>query len=473
MLLSTFFALLSALFASPPAHTYYVAPAPAGAPTGNGSHARPWDLATALAGGGGRIQAGDTIWLTAGRYVGSFRTQLRGAPGRPIVFRQARGARATIDGTLFAQGADLTFWGFEIMQSNPLAGTYGLQAQTNNGRFINLIIHDAGSMGVSFWTPGEDAELYGCIVYHNGTHENQDHGVYVHNERGTKLIADNVFFENLAYGIHAYATSHNPPQQNIHIIGNIAFDNGMISQRYRAKGNIIVGSDVPMSGMQVSDNLLFFPPGLGENLRLGYGAVMNEDVVASGNFIWGGEAALKIGTGAWEKLELLNNTFGGARDVFVAVGAASMPPKTPGNEFYEGTRVPPAPAVFVRPNKYEAGRAFIVVYNFSRRPIVKADVSSVLSPGATYELRSVQDVLGAPLARGTYTGDSISLPMQPTAFVPVRPIGRSTAAPPLTRPAFDVFVLTGGAATPRDSAEAGAAARPRARAVAPARSDRR
>src|SRR5467141_1042740 len=167
---------------TPQPHVYYVAPSPAGGPGGTGTQSRPWDLATALAGAGGRIEPGDTIWLGGGRYRGTFRTQLRGASNRPIVFRQARGARATIDGELFAQGSDLVFWGFEIMQSNPT--TYGLQAQTNRGRFINLIIHDAGSMGVSFWTPGEDAELYGCIVYHNGTHENLDHGVYVHNERG-------------------------------------------------------------------------------------------------------------------------------------------------------------------------------------------------------------------------------------------------------------------------------------------------
>src|SRR3970282_196730 len=40
------------------------------------------------------------------------------------VSRQRAGPRATIDGTLLAEGAYLTFWGFEIMQSNPT--TYGL-----------------------------------------------------------------------------------------------------------------------------------------------------------------------------------------------------------------------------------------------------------------------------------------------------------------------------------------------------------
>jgi hypothetical protein len=429
--------LLAASVADAPApsSSYYVAPPPAGSPAGKGTRARPWDLATALAGAGGRIRPGDTVWLTSGRYVGSFRTQLLGAPGRPIVFRQAPDAHATIDGTLFAQGADLAFWGFEIMQSRP--STYGLQAQTNNGRFINLIIHDAGSMGVSFWTPGEDAELYGCIVYHNGTHGNQDHGVYVHNERGIKQVIDNVFFNNLAYGVHAYAAAHNPPQRGIVIQGNIAFNNGTISTQFRAKGNILAGGEVPMSGLDVSSNFTLYSGADGVNLHLGYAAVANEDVTARGNFIWGGEIGIRL-SGRWKRARIDGNTMGGARSL-LADGAV---PFVRGNLLYAGAHTPSGPVVFVRPNRYETGRAFIVVYNFPRRDTVRVDVRAVLHPGQAYEVRSVQNVLGEPLAGGTYTGDSIPLSMSTAALDPVLPIGRATATPPLTRPLFDVFLLT-------------------------------
>lgn len=418
-----------------PARTYYVSPS--GTPGGNGTRARPWNLPTALAGAGGRLQPGDTVWLTAGRYVGSFRTQLQGAPSRPIVFRQERGARATIDGTLFAQGADLVFWGFEIMQSNPLLGTYGLQAQTNNGRFVNLVIHDAGSMGVSFWTPGENAELYGCVVFNNGTHENLDHGVYVHNERGLKRVVDNVFFDNLAYGIHAYAGPRNQPQRNIAIQGNVAFNNGTISQRYRAKGNILAGGDVPMSGIDVSSNYLFYSGSEGVNLRLGYAPIANGDVTARGNYIWGGEVGIRLGQ--WASAQLDGNTIGGAR---LPLTDAAMP-LSRANLLLD-VRGPTAPAVFVRPNQYEHGRAFIVVYNFPRQRSVTADVSSVLNPGESYELRSVQDLFGPPIAHGSYTGGSISVPMETSvnAVMPPKPLGRATAAPPPTRPLFDVLLLT-------------------------------
>ena len=375
-----------------PVRTYHVSPS--GRPSGDGSERRPWDLATALAGASGRIDPGDTVWLHGGRYRGSFRTALQGRSGELIVFRQAPGERATIDGTLRAEGAYLAFWGFEIMQSVPT--TYGLEARTNHGKFINLVIHDAGSMGVSFWTPGENAELYGCIVYRNGTHENLDHGVYAHNERGIKTIADNVFFENLAYGIHVYATRRNPPQRGFLISGNIAFENGTISKRYRAKGNLLVGGDVPVSAVTVVENVLYFGGRWGENLRVGYGAVANGDAVVQGNFVWGGQAALRV-SGTWQRLAVGGNTFGGVKQLQREVG----------NVYYDGA--PPAPAVFVRPNRYEPGRAHIAIYNPRRTSTVRVSLEHVLRPGQRYTLHNVQDVFGPSVGSGVFRGDSVTV----------------------------------------------------------------
>jgi len=63
-----------------------------------------------------------------------------------------------------------------------------------------------------------DAEVYGNIVYNNGTHGNQDHGIYVHNMSGTKLVMDNVFFDNKSYGVHVYAQIEDGPQRNVHLV---------------------------------------------------------------------------------------------------------------------------------------------------------------------------------------------------------------------------------------------------------------
>ena len=90
-----------------------------GAPGGTGADSAPWDLATALAGADGVIAPGDTVWIRQGTYRGRFETALAGAANAPIIFRGYPGERATIDGSLDARGSYLTFWGIEIMQSNP------------------------------------------------------------------------------------------------------------------------------------------------------------------------------------------------------------------------------------------------------------------------------------------------------------------------------------------------------------------
>src|SRR2546430_10744446 len=77
--------------------SHYVSPSGSGA--GDGTLARPWDLATALGGGGagGRIAPGDTIWLRGGTYRGAVVSSVHGAPGAPVVVRQYRRERAGID----------------------------------------------------------------------------------------------------------------------------------------------------------------------------------------------------------------------------------------------------------------------------------------------------------------------------------------------------------------------------------------
>lgn len=409
-------ALAMLLGASAPAQprtatSYHVGPA--GTPGGPGTTAQPWSLAFALAGAGGRLLPGDTVWLRGGAYPGRFQTALAGRPDAPIVFRAWPGERATIDGTLRADGAYLTFWGFEIVQTDHARlSTYGLEARTRGGRFVNLVIHDAGTMGVSFWSPAEDAELVGCIIYNNGTSDHLDHGVYVHNERGRKLLEGNVLFNNLGYGIHMYAGRNNAPQVNVRIEGNTVFNNGTLSRRYRAKGNIIVGGEVPMSGMEVVDNLLYYSGRDGDNLRLGYRPVPNGEALVRGNVAFGGRTAFR--REAWPAARVEANVFG-----------ATAPPRS---------------AVHVRPNRYEQGRAFITVYNGSRAGSVRVDLSGVLDTGARYAIHNVQDVFGPPVVEGVFAGAPVELPMR--GVLPPPPVGRALASPPRTAPAFDVFLVT-------------------------------
>jgi parallel beta-helix repeat protein len=447
---------------------FYVSPT--ASESGKGTAAQPWTLQAALSGAGGRLQPGDTVWLRGGTYRGAFRTQLAGSPGQWIVFRQFPGERATIDGTLRADGAYLAFWGFEILQSTPV--TYGLQANTAHGRFINLIVHDAGNQGVSFWTPAIDAELYGCIIYNNGTHENLDHGVYVHNENGTKLIADNVFFNNLARGIQVYASRNNPVIRNVRVEGNVSFNNGSISTVVAARQNLIFSAPVPTEGMVGIGNLLYFSGREGINLRVGrYAAAHNRDLVLRDNYAAGGKVGLEM-VEPWTHATVEGNEFIGSRDVVVVGGTsiardyqwsrnrwgrdANAPAWRYADTAYDwngwrratglgGTdqvvpELPSATKLFVRPNKYEAGRAHIVVYNWGGQAEVAVDVSGVLRAGDRYEVHNVQALFGPTVVSGIYQGAPILVPM--TGTTPPTPLGRTTRTPPRTSPAFDTFLLT-------------------------------
>src|SRR5438045_1142521 len=222
----------------PGAHVGYFASA-SGSSAGDGSMSKPWDLNTALAHAAGKVQPGDTVWVRGGRYAGDFRTAIAGTSSRPIVVRQYPGERATIDGTLRADGADVWFWGLEVMRSAPTGRLPAVESRGARQKFINMVIHDAAQQGITFWDEAVDAEEYGNIVYNNGTHENLDHGTYVHNMSGTKLIMDNVFFNNLAYGIHVYAGPTDGTQRNVHVIGNVSFHNGTNSTADAPKGNLI------------------------------------------------------------------------------------------------------------------------------------------------------------------------------------------------------------------------------------------
>jgi len=446
--------------------------APGGTAAGDGTRARPWDLATALAGGRGAVGAGDTIWLRGGTYAGTFEARVAGTSAAPVIVRQYPGERATIDGSLHARGAFVTYWGFEITQSNPVAnGKNALETYGPNCRFVNLIVHDAGAQGVSFWETEGTAELYGSIIYDNGTHPGLDHGIYAANDGGEKWIVDNVVFDNLAYGIHVYAGPRHPVLTDVHVRGNVAFATGLVPDRGWL-ANVLVGGAVRTQRMTVDSNLLYFPDSAGLNMRLGQPRGDNRDIVVRANYVAGGAAALFMQQ--WAQAEVAgNHLIGPAAVVDLRVGGA--PPSASwrwsGNTYYrdsaakawryQGDRydlrdwqaqtglgatgiaagaVPAAPRVFVRPNRYEPGRATVVIYNWSRQDPVAVDLSGVVQPGAHYEVRSVERIFGTPMAEGSYAGGPISIPMAPIA--PPRPIAHPGWTRQPSGPAFGVFIVT-------------------------------
>jgi len=102
--------------------------------------------------------------------------------------------------------------------------------------------------------------------------------------------------------------------------------------------------------------------------------------------------------------------------------------------------MPSTPRVFVRPNRYEAGRGVIVIYNWTQQGSVPVDLTGVVAVGNRYEVRNVQDIFGAPVVSGTYGGGSIDVPMN--GVTPPQPIGGSFKPLIKTGPNFDAFIVT-------------------------------
>src|SRR5262249_12162610 len=68
--------------------------------------------------------------------------------------------------------------------------------------------------------------------------------------------------------------------------------------------------------------------------------------------------------------------------------------------------------IFVRSNRYEPGRANIVVYNWERSSHVAVDVCSVLAVGLYYEVRNAEDYFAPPVRTGIFDGRPLELPMR-------------------------------------------------------------
>lgn len=144
-------------------------------------------------------------------------------------------------------------------------------------------------------------------------------------------------------------------------------------------------------------------------MELGYGSTPNGSLTYQDNYLVG-----RVDIHNWSQLTQGNNTI---------LTLASHPSAT---------------QVFVRPNKYEAGRANVIVYNWGQAGAASADLSGVLRDGDSYEIRNAQDFYGAAVASGTFSGGSVTIPLSP--MVAVRPLGRASNSLS-TGTQFGVFVV--------------------------------
>jgi hypothetical protein len=472
-----------------------------GSPQGQGTAASPWDLATALAGGPNRatIRPGDLLWLRGGTYPGAFVSTLAGTPEAPIVVRAFPGERPRLDRAqvseakqpaLKVKGPCVWFWGLEITNSHldrsaasPYSGDdepwrgSGADVYAPQCKFINMVFHDNGH---GIWDKQDMTEVHGCLFYYNGNNK-REHALYLGNSQGTKVISDNIVFAQGGYGILCHSDSTSSRQNGLHLEGNVAFHNGVLSAEDQTTGNLQVGgvNGVPARGITIKSNHIYNAASVPKNknygIRLGYEDKNNQDVRLVDNYI---VSRVPLRLWWWQSVQATGNTIyspgGTSVELKLPVGGSSAGYQWNLNTYWSGRSSgptfklestsytfpnwqtatgldrnsqvwqtaslrPTGTRVFVRTNRYEAGRAHVVVYNWDLRPAVPVNVGGVLPVGATYEVYDAQNYFGGPVARGTFTGAPISLPMNLTA-VSV-PIGNVARRPTHTSSEFGVFIL--------------------------------
>jgi len=421
---------------------------PNGTSSGDGSAARPWDLATALA-QPGSVRPGDTIWLRGGLYAiparGHLLCGLRGTAAAPITVAQYAGERATIDIRGAAQGfffttspnpkgaAYVNFKDFEITDSDPVRTKQrpvAIYVRTSDHlKFINLVVHDTG-IAFDFNNEATNTEVYGSLVYYCDDASDPRgfaHGIYIQNTTGWKKAVDNIVFHNSGFGIHAFPHAGDSSLLDVSIVGNIVFQSGLFSA-YPPAPDLLVGGDAVAIRPNIEGNLTYrsAPAGFWNQL-IGYGAGCRFARVTNNYFVGGTEF-----TRCAEGLVIQGNTFNGptavagsgsengmssffhrVRRLAARAGFGSAVPGIDRQAFPQNTYADGKPSgvtIVIRKNQYAAGRANIAIYNWERRPVVRVDPSSLLSRGDQFELRSAQDFFGPPVLSGTYDSGPLLVP---------------------------------------------------------------
>jgi hypothetical protein len=252
--------------------------------------------------------------------------------------------------------------------------------------------------------------------------------------------------------------------------GNVAFNAGAL-QAVRAYRDWIVGVDAPASSADriiLKNNMGYAPPGSAafNQVQIGRDGV-NGSVALLNNYFPQG-----LVMNNWTIAAVTGNTFvGQSTNHVVALNQTQVPLATAwnvnsylrsaeggnfqvnSNEYgfndwqsatgydqnssyvalnLSGTKV------FVRPNRYEAGRANIIVYNWDNLSHVSVDVSPVMATNAAYEVRNAEDFFAPPVLSGVFDGQPLNLPMTGlTVAVPNGPL----RTPPPTGPTLNVFIL--------------------------------
>jgi hypothetical protein len=424
---------------------------------GDGTLEKPLDLQTALS-LESPIRPGGTVWLRGGTYKGTFTSHLMGTEAAPITVRPYSGERVIIDSApssnpaLDVYGAWTIFRDMEVTNTDPgretndaaasnLKRGIGISVHGPDTKIVNTVVHDLVT-GIALWSDAERAEAHGNIVFNNGWHgtnRSGGSGISTQNRVETRLITDNIVFNQIGPGLYSYG-SDQAYLDYITFEGNVSFNNGILGKGYQP--NFLFGGGRVAKRLIVNQNFTYHIPDYrnGGGNNFGYLAGCDELVMRDNYFAhWktGYPLLLVNCTGTIEGNTFLGTARGIAGDTILR--QPEIEKQHPKNRY--GGEGPSNAVSFLRPNRYEPGRAHIIVFNWDRQEEVSTSLDSAGIPyGGRFEVRDVQNLMGPVVVSGTYTGSAVRIPM--SSLVEVGPAVGFATKPPHTAPEFAVFLVT-------------------------------
>jgi hypothetical protein len=389
-----------------------------------GTKDMPWDIASTLE-GKQKVAPGSTIWLCAGIYRTAdrsvkgmgFPVKLTGEKDKPIQVRGVPGQRVTIDGGLQIMEPSSYLWlrdlEITVMERDRISRIPG-RAVDGGGKdmarpygglmihagaeckYINLDIH-ANQQGAAWWVGSTDSEFYGCLIHDNGwmgpDRGHGGHEMYTQNKTGTKTVSDCIFTGGFTYSMHAYG-SKNAFVANYVLANNIAYK----------CGTFLLGGESSGHNNSLLNNYFY-----ATNPQVGYADKPNEGCKVNGNTVLRGSLTVR------------NYTTGEARKNFVANGeivrqnsdAIGM---ADNQVIAAGQPLPKEPTVVLRPNKYDANRANLAIYNWKREGSVAVDVRGFLQDGDASRLLDPRHFYDEPVGWAVCKDGKITVPMWQEEF---------------------------------------------------------
>ncbi len=261
----------------------------------------------------------------------------------------------------------------------PGSPTGGVNFYTSNGaRAINCVLRD-NRQGASVWTEAQNAEVYGCLIYDNGwvgAERAHGHAIYTQcPSTATRLLEDNVFtarhsksWRDGRYTMHGYG-------ERVEVT-NIT-----------ARGNMQAG---------VNDAWLLVAGAAGP------GSTGHKMV---GNTIAG--VRVRVGRSSTQPLEFRDNLLVNAQLEMLGTG----PLTNTGNRVSPPDARPATDTVVLRPNKYEPGRAHLMIVDWDRSGKGTATLSGWAQVGERVRVLDATDSYGTPIWSGSLPAAGIELPV--------------------------------------------------------------